>query len=407
MTAVRAIGTSTAVLNGEDGLKTYKTLKVRGDKQSSNAPLEIKFEGHRYFKQEVEKNGKKEIMYVCVDEDPTDLKEPEAAKYSTEKTCADGKDDGEISWEEKLWSMGKGIIKPFKDMFNFSSTKETWKSIGKIALAGTLIGLSVAFPAVGLVLAGVGAIMGAATLTTGIVQANKSKKDADTKAAYENIGNGTFTLLTSLLGFKAMKNSIATKATAIDKANIAATPAGSAAPAQINQIGGAANSATIKTGILPGAVDKVKNIASVVKPEIKPTLSTLKAVNTYNTKGLALAKISCDTGITADQLSTINNLSTVNAYVSEAQSALTAKDITTAFTAAQKLKTLLPFLSDADKASNEAKAALELANAISSIPKVTASIKGTTAVVAANGANTENMFIPRETQKLQAYSFVD
>ncbi len=408
MTSVRAIDNSTAVFKGEDGFKTYKTLKIKGDANKDDAPIEIKFGGHIYSRLEIEKNGKKEIMYVCTDEEPEVVEGKEAEKYTTEKACEDGKDDGEISWGEKLWSMGKGIVKPFKSMFNFSNTKETWKSIGKIGLAVGIGALSIAFPVVGLVLAGVGAVIGGATLTKGIVDANRSKKDADTKAAYENIGNGAFTMITSLLGFKAMRNSIATKASAIDSANAAsATATATAGAAKINQIGQVTNSTTIKTGILANTVTKAKNAVTAVKPQINPTLKTLKGIKTYNTKGLGLAKLSCDTNITAEQLPSLTNINAINDCVREASQALNTKDITAAYTAAQKLKTIIPYLDDAVVQANPdvIKNAVQLTQAISAIPKVTASVKGTTAVIAANGSGVENMFTKPETQKIQAYDF--
>ena len=404
---VQAIGTTNLVLKGKDGLKNYQTLKIDGDAKKDDAPLEISFDGKDYSRRKIKVNGKEEVIYILKNEKPKAVEAKVAEKYTDEKP--DGEDDGEISWSEKLWSMGKGIIKPFKDMFNFSNKKETFKSCLKIAAGIGLAVASIAFPVVGLALAGVGAVVGGATLATGIVQANKSKKDADTRNAYENIGNGAFTLITSLLGFKAMKNSIATKASAIDNANAAAaTATGSAAPAtQINQLGHISGSSTIKTGIMPNAAQKIKNLAGVVKPEVKPTLDTLNGIKQYNTSGLGLAKISCDTGITANQLQYLNNINAVNAYVREANMALNAKDITAAYTAAQKLRTIIPHIdptvieANKDTISN----AIQLAENISSISKVTTSVKGTAKVIGVTGAGVENMFAASEADKLQAYEF--
>lgn len=118
--------------------------------------------------------------------------------------CTDGKDDGKIGFFSALGNavkgIGKSIVNGVKGCFTDSEGKF---SLGKTLLTIGVGALCVAFPAVGLVACGIGAVAGTVQVAKGIGKAATAKTDAEAKEAWQNIGAGTFTVVTSALGAKA------------------------------------------------------------------------------------------------------------------------------------------------------------------------------------------------------------
>ena len=415
MTTIQPIGTGTAVFDTTEGKKQYKTLKLSAQ-VTDDSPIEFNYDGQRYFKQKIKQNGKEEIMYVCIDEDPKKLEESEASKYTTEKTCEDGKDDGKISWTEKLWSMGKGIIKPFKSMFNFSSTKETWKSIGKIGLAIGLAAVSIIFPPVGTALLAAGAVMGAATIGVGAYQSYNAKTDAEEKNAWENIGNGTFTLITSLIGLKGMRNAASAKAAAIKDAktiklgaadNFAPQAPG---PTQGIQINTAKPSLLARTkGVVTDKAQSVVNAGKeayhvgkdvvTLGKETRTTLAGIKeatkAMKLAETQGInfTLPPKAVDTTF----LNTIKNL----------EIAVRQGDLVGMQKRISVLDSLVSHVSSNVELSKSQLATIEKAHSLLNAIKVSHTpVKAIGAASLAQTGSTLNPFETPETKKQQAYEFV-
>lgn len=129
--------------------------------------------------------------------------------------CTDGKDDGKIGFFSALGNATQGVVKTIgkgiKGMFTGSDGKfSLLKSIGSVAMAAACI----AFPAVGLAACAVGGVMGAIEVGKGIHKAATAETDAEAKAAWENIGGGTFTVAASVVGAKASFNAVQKTSTA-------------------------------------------------------------------------------------------------------------------------------------------------------------------------------------------------
>ena len=129
--------------------------------------------------------------------------------------CTDGKDDGKIGFFSALGNatqgVGKTVVNGIKGMFTGADGKfSVLKTIGSVAMAATCI----AFPAVGLAACAVGGVMGAVEVGKGIHNAATAETDAEAKAAWENIGGGTFTVASSVVGAKASYNAVQKTSTA-------------------------------------------------------------------------------------------------------------------------------------------------------------------------------------------------
>lgn len=130
-----------------------------------------------------------------------------------DKYCTDGIDDGNISLNETIESIGKGI---------FGIVKTAIKH--PIATAATVAGSAILTVATGgailPVLVSAGVATGCVQIGKGVYNAITAESDAEAKSAYENIGNGIFSLAASSLGAKtALKSASTAGVTSAENAN--------------------------------------------------------------------------------------------------------------------------------------------------------------------------------------------
>ena len=116
--------------------------------------------------------------------------------------CCDA-DDGKISFGEKVGSFFKGIGKTITNgVKSLFTPKGFLKAVGIGALC------FFGGPVVTAVVAGIGIAKGAGTVIKGAKQAKYAQTDAEAKAAWENIGGGTFTAAASAVALKGCAGSI-------------------------------------------------------------------------------------------------------------------------------------------------------------------------------------------------------
>ena len=130
-------------------------------------------------------------------------------------TCTDGVDDGKIGVASALGNIvegaGKSIINGIKGAFTDSEGNfSILKTLGTIGVGAACV----AFPAVGLVLAGVGVVTGGAKLATGVANAMNAETDAEAKDAWEQVGEGGLTAGLSAVGVKASLGAVQSSSTA-------------------------------------------------------------------------------------------------------------------------------------------------------------------------------------------------
>ena len=130
-------------------------------------------------------------------------------------TCTDGVDDGKIGVASALGNIvegaGKSIINGIKGAFTDSEGNfSILKTLGTIGVGAACV----AFPAVGLVLAGVGVVAGGAKLATGVANAMNAETDAEAKDAWEQVGEGGLTAGLSAVGVKASLGAVQSSSTA-------------------------------------------------------------------------------------------------------------------------------------------------------------------------------------------------
>ncbi len=112
-----------------------------------------------------------------------------------DKVCTDGADDGSISFGEAAESFGKGLIGLIKGVINHP--------IATTVTLGAGVALTVATGGAALpVMVALGAGTGAVMIGKGAYDAATAETDAQAKAAWEGIGNGTFAVAASVLGAK-------------------------------------------------------------------------------------------------------------------------------------------------------------------------------------------------------------
>lgn len=119
---------------------------------------------------------------------------------SADYACTDGKDDGKIGADEACVSAFKGIAKmvvsPITEALKGNFVPAAVAGAGALAIGllgpAGVIGASV-----------VGLVGGGVQLYNGITKANSAKTDGEAKQAFEEIGQGGFATVTSLLGLKA------------------------------------------------------------------------------------------------------------------------------------------------------------------------------------------------------------
>ena len=110
------------------------------------------------------------------------------------ETCTDGKDDGKIGF--------------------WSAIGNTLKGVGKTLLTAATAAVCVAFPAVGLVACGIGAVSGAVQIGKGVYNAATADTDAEAKEAWQQVGGGALTTGLSISGAKASYNAVMKTSTA-------------------------------------------------------------------------------------------------------------------------------------------------------------------------------------------------
>jgi len=121
-------------------------------------------------------------------------------------TCTDGENNGKIGVDGVLLNLGEGILKGAWNGIVGAVTDSNGKfSLGKTLLSVGMVGACVAFPALGAIACGIGAVAGGAQVVKGLSVAldTDGKSDAEVKAAWENIGEGGSTVVGCALGAKA------------------------------------------------------------------------------------------------------------------------------------------------------------------------------------------------------------
>lgn len=116
----------------------------------------------------------------------------------TSKYCKDGKDDGKISFKEKMKNFGKGIIKPVKTMF--SSPKNIALTAASVIGGAALIAATGG--AVAPVMVAAGLLGGGIQIGKGIYKQAKATTDEQAANAWQDMGSGTFTVGVSAVGAK-------------------------------------------------------------------------------------------------------------------------------------------------------------------------------------------------------------
>ncbi len=129
--------------------------------------------------------------------------------------CTDGKDDGKVGFFGAAGNIIKGAAKnavsAVKGCFtdkngNFSPLK----TLSTVAMGAACV----AFPAVGMVACGIGAVTGGASMAKGVMNALNATTDAEAKDAWEQVGAGGLTLATSVVGAKASFSAVKNSSTA-------------------------------------------------------------------------------------------------------------------------------------------------------------------------------------------------
>ena len=129
--------------------------------------------------------------------------------------CTDSKDDGKVGFFSAAGNIIKGAAKnavsAVKGCFtdkngNFSPLK----TLSTVAMGAACV----AFPAVGMVACGIGAVSGGLSMAKGVATALNATTDAEAKDAWEQVGAGGLTLATSVVGAKASFGAVKNSSTA-------------------------------------------------------------------------------------------------------------------------------------------------------------------------------------------------
>ena len=179
---------------------TISSQYLRGIAQSvDNGDGKLSGEEYKIFAQVASKNGVEYDAIKCY----LGINAFESWWYDVDKVSTDGKDDGKLSFGEKVESTLKGFIGNTVK----SIVKHPIKSGICIALgAGLLIATSgAAAPA----LVAFGALLGVGTITASGIKAAKAKTDAEAKEAWEGVGTGLFATVASVAGAKSALNTSA------------------------------------------------------------------------------------------------------------------------------------------------------------------------------------------------------
>lgn len=132
-------------------------------------------------------------------------------KQSVVSNTTDGKDDGKISFKEKVKNFGKGLIQPITTIFK--SPKNILLTAAGIAAGAGLIAITGGAAAPVMVAAGL--VGGGVQIGKGIYKQVNAKTDNEAKQAWQQMGTGTFTVGASAVGAKS-----ALKASGTNTANM-------------------------------------------------------------------------------------------------------------------------------------------------------------------------------------------
>ena len=127
------------------------------------------------------------------------LKRDVLEKKQKNVACKDGKDDGKISFKEKLSNFGKCIIAPIKTMF--SSPKNI--AITALSIAGGAALIALTGGAAAPIMAAAGIVGGVVQIGRGIYNQATAKTDEQAQKAWQQMGSGTFTTAASAISAKA------------------------------------------------------------------------------------------------------------------------------------------------------------------------------------------------------------
>ncbi|MBQ6515915.1 hypothetical protein IJI31_01915 [bacterium] len=117
--------------------------------------------------------------------------------------ATDGKNDGKISFGQKLKNLGKGVVKTFTGMFTDKNGKFSLKqTLKSVAIAGACIAASAILPGVGSALVYAGLALGTAGLVKNGVKAAKATTDQEAEQAWQGIGTSGTIVAMSLYGVK-------------------------------------------------------------------------------------------------------------------------------------------------------------------------------------------------------------
>lgn len=130
--------------------------------------------------------------------DKDTLQTSSSGNNSSETVTADGKDDGKISFKEKMQNFGKGLIAPVKTMF--SSPKNI--AITAASVAGGVALIALTGGAAAPVMVALGLIGGGVQIGQGIYKQANAKTDMEARQAWQQMGSGTFTVGVSAAGAK-------------------------------------------------------------------------------------------------------------------------------------------------------------------------------------------------------------
>ena len=254
--------------------------------------------------------------------------------------------DGKISIFSKCRNMAKGIGKTVKNAVKGMFTDKN----GKFSIAKTLLSLGtaaicVAFPAVGLVACGIGAIAGGSQIIKGAIAASKAKSDFAAEQAWQNIGSGAFTLGVSIMGAKASYGAVeatAAKSTAgsamqelakngsssiLDKGIALGKDMVSSTKYQAGEIlGGVKNSSLVNT------TKDVRKIGKMEKAKAKALrkMESGKTLSSAEEKAILEWENIGEKGFSNKALSRYSKINTTKYHVSELSKALKGKDFAAA-----------------------------------------------------------------------------
>lgn len=185
---------------------------------------------------------------------------------SASEGCTDGKDDGKIGIFSAIGNaikgVGKTIVNGVKGMFTDS---EGNFSLGKTLLSIGTAAACIAFPAVGVAVCAVGGAMGAVQVGKGIYKAATAETDAEAKQAWQEIGGGTFTVASSVLGAKAGLKAV--KAT---------STAGTNGASALSQLDDTATLGQKAAALGKDMVSSTTNRASSIKSGVQQAVTGLK-----------------------------------------------------------------------------------------------------------------------------------